>query len=288
MPADAPSETRSGESLFLSHLDAIERAIAFVASRYRLSSAEAEEFGSFAKLKLIEGDYAILRKFQGRSSVRTYLSIVVGRLFLDYRVHEWGRWRPSAEARRQGPVAVLFEQLTSRDGHAFDAAHELMRTKHGVDIAREDLDRIAGRLPVRVKRRFETLDALANVPAERVGADEPAAEHEREAAAVRVSAVLRDAMTDLDAQDRLLLAMRFEDGRTVAQIASTLRLDQRSLYTRVNRLLSQLRSRLESAGVDAGAVIDMMERPSVDPSRGESLKTSGPRPSLVKGAQPWR
>jgi len=280
-------EPGSGESLFLSQLDTIERALAFISSRYRLSAEDREEFASYAKLKLIEDDYAVLRKFQGRSSARTYLAIVLGRLYLDFRTQQWGRWRPSAEATRQGPVAVLFERLTIRDGHGFDDACELMRAQHGVDMTREELSALASRLPARVKRRFDTVDALVDMPADGADADQDVAEREREAAAARVSAALRQALAGVDAQDRLILAMRFEDGRTVADIAATLRLDQRSLYTRVNRLLAQLRDALESAGVDAGAVVDMMERPTVDPAAG-SLKLSASRPSLVKGAQPWR
>src|SRR5256885_9925743 len=49
-------------------------------SRAFLSGADAEDFGSFVKLKLIENDYAALRKFEHRCSFAAYISVVVQRL----------------------------------------------------------------------------------------------------------------------------------------------------------------------------------------------------------------
>ena len=72
-------------------------------------------------LKLIDDDYQILRGFRERSSLRTYLSTVVERLFLDYRIRQWGKWRPSAQARRAGALAVRLEALLHRDGVPFEA-----------------------------------------------------------------------------------------------------------------------------------------------------------------------
>jgi DNA-directed RNA polymerase specialized sigma24 family protein len=90
------------------------RAISFVSSRHHLPGSEADDFGSHVKLKLIEHDYAILKKFEGRSNLRTYLTVVIHRLFLDYRIKAWGKWRPSAAAKRCGGVAILLERLTRR------------------------------------------------------------------------------------------------------------------------------------------------------------------------------
>lgn len=59
------SSTR--EAMFLSQLDLIERVTAFVCARNHLMGAEVDDFASHVKLKLVEGDYAILGKFQGRS-----------------------------------------------------------------------------------------------------------------------------------------------------------------------------------------------------------------------------
>jgi RNA polymerase sigma factor (sigma-70 family) len=261
--------------LFVSQLDVIERVISFVCSRHHLSSADADDFASHVKLKIIEGDYAVLRKFEGRSSLRTYLTIVIQRLFLDYRISAWGKWRPSAEAKRGGEVALLLEQLMGRDGYAFEEACELLKSKHQVSADLAELEQIAGKLPVRMRRHFEPEAALADVAAPGLRADDAVVEQERQSTADRVSGVLKRLMSQSETQDRLILAMRFDDGRTVAEIALTLGLDARALYRRVERLLRDLRKGLEAEGIDAASVLEMLESPavSIEWGRPEPVKT---------------
>src|SRR5204863_42105 len=104
------------ENLFLANLPVIDAAVAYVSRRHRLTASEADDFSSAVRLHFIERKYEPLRRFEGRSSLRTYLTVVVSHLFLDYRNRQWGKWRPSAEATRVGPVAILFERLVVRDG----------------------------------------------------------------------------------------------------------------------------------------------------------------------------
>jgi hypothetical protein len=58
------------EEVLVSHLDLIERLIAFTVRRHGLVRVEAEEFASTVKLKLVEDDFAVLRSFERRSSSR--------------------------------------------------------------------------------------------------------------------------------------------------------------------------------------------------------------------------
>jgi RNA polymerase sigma factor (sigma-70 family) len=279
----------TGEALFLSQLEVIERVISFVSARRHLPGVDADDFESHVKLKLIEDDYAILRKFQGRSSLRTYLTVVIQRLFLDYRISAWGKWRPSAEAKRAGEVAVLLERLMVRDGYAFGEACELLETNHQVTLTRKELEVIAGRLPSRTRRRFESEETLAHVPSAQAPVDDIIAEAERTATSERVAAALKAAMSGLDAQDRLVLALRFEDGRTVVEIATMLRLDQKALYRRLERLLKGLRSALQAEGIDSAAVMEMFESPAVSIDwRDDTKERSKARPSMGKGDQEWR
>src|SRR4051812_20068245 len=126
-------ELKSPETLLVSELDTIERIISFVASRRRLRPDDAEEFAAHVKMKLVEKDYVILRKFEGRSSLRTFLTVVIQRLFVDYTAAKWGRWRPSAEARRAGDVGVMLDELLWRDGYSLDEACEILATNRQVN-----------------------------------------------------------------------------------------------------------------------------------------------------------
>jgi RNA polymerase sigma factor for flagellar operon FliA len=248
----------SWEREFLELLPLIERIVEFVARRHYLSTADAEDFSSEVKVKLIENDYAILRKFEGRSSMRTFLTTVISHACLDYRNSEWGKWRPSAEARRGGPDAILLERLLVRDGLPLHDAFDIMTTNHGVTRSRAELEEMAARFPVRFRRRFEPEDALLSVPSPG-RADGALQEQERQAAWDRTIGVLRALQDKLDARDALILAMRFQDGRKVSEIAQVLQIDARPLYERVYKLLDQLRTGLEALGIDVRVVRDLME-----------------------------
>ena len=72
-----PFNRMSAEQLFLEQLPVIERAISFVCRRHNLRGADADDFASTVKLKLIDHDYAVIRSFQGRSSFATFITIVI-------------------------------------------------------------------------------------------------------------------------------------------------------------------------------------------------------------------
>jgi RNA polymerase sigma factor (sigma-70 family) len=256
-------EHSSDDAPFVSDLATIERVTAFVSARHHLSTTDAEDFASHVKLKLLENGCAILRKFQGRSSLCTYLTVVIQRLFLDYRVADWGRWRPSAEAKKAGEIGIVLEELLWRDGYAFDHACELILSTYDAAIDRAELERIAAALPARPRRRFEGDALLENRPADAPGADALAERGDRRAYAQRVSNALKRLVSRAEPQDRLILALRFEDGRTVAEIASMLQLAQKPLYRRLERLLDDLRAGLEADGIAASEVMSLLDDPAI-------------------------
>jgi RNA polymerase sigma factor (sigma-70 family) len=251
-----------------SQYELINQVIAFTARRHRFNASDAEEFGSLVRLKLVENDYAILRKFEKRSSLRTYLTVVIKRLCLDFRTAQWGKWRPSAEATRQGPVAVLLERLTSRDGYSFSEACELVRTKHDVDLSDSELERLWTLLPKRMPRRQVDERELTNVAADGLDAESAAMQEEDRQEASRFWQTLDRLMDALPAQDRLILKLQFEDGLTVAQISRALKLDQAQLYRRLNGrangLLATLRRQLEAEGFTADAIQRYLQGKSDD------------------------
>ena len=277
----------SGEAIFLAQLALIDGVIAFVCRRNHLTSADAEDFASHARLRLMDDDYAVLRKFQGRSSLKTFLTITLQRMFYDYRIAAWGKWRPSAEAARRGTVAILLERLTGRDGHTFEEAFEIITVNHRVTVSRAELERMAAALPPRMKRRMEQEDILEALPSGDA-ADEAAIDDERRRAAARISLALQAQLGSLPAQDRLMLRLRFEDGRTVAQIATILRLEQKPLYRRLERLLRELRTGLEESGVSREEVKELLGDALIEmPDGGPGGETGGDRPSISRGAEPW-
>ncbi|MSO61184.1 MAG: hypothetical protein EXQ50_03690 [Acidobacteria bacterium] len=59
------------QRLLLEHLPLIDHIVRTTGRRSHLSAGEQEDFAGFVRLRLIEDDYAILRKFQNRSALQT-------------------------------------------------------------------------------------------------------------------------------------------------------------------------------------------------------------------------
>jgi RNA polymerase sigma factor (sigma-70 family) len=273
------------ERRFVAALPDIERVIRFVARRHRLSRQEEEEFAGEVRLALVDNNYRILARFQGMSSLRTYLTTVIQRLFLDHRQKMWGKWRPSAEAQRRGPVACRLEILIHRDGLSGDQAVETLRMNYGATETREELLAIARDLPVRTARRH-VADSEALEVAATDGSANPESVLEGRAMVERAQADLLDSFESLAAQDRLLLRLRFEDGFSVADIARASRADQGQLYRRLERLLRVLREQLEARGLVWPEILDMIEKGQCHlclPRRDGEIETV--RPSTQEGAQ---
>jgi RNA polymerase sigma factor (sigma-70 family) len=238
------------EALFLEHLPWINRVADLLSRRYTLSAADAEDFASWARMKLLEDDYAVLRKFRGESALNTYLTVVVSMLFREYRVSRWGRWRPSAAARREGPVAVRLETLVHRDGYGLDQAAELLRTSGDTDASRGELARILARLPGRAPLRPTEVgaDELEHTAAT-ASADDLTEYAESRAHRKHLMDALDRALNRLEHDDRVILRMRFWDDLSVADIARGLALPQKPLYRRIERALGALRGHLQADGI---------------------------------------
>ena len=230
------------EALFLSHLGAIERIAGAICRRHGMAGDDAADFSSWVKLKLVENDYSVLGKFRGESALGTYLTVVIAMLARDYRVQRWGRWRPSAAARRRGRIAVQLETLVYRDGHPLDQAAEVLRTRGETLLSDRELATVFSELPVRSPLRPLEVGAepLTAIPAPEITDD---------AERYQIDATLRGALNLLPAEDRVILRMRYWEAMSVADIARALSVEQKPLYRRIDRALGALRQQMEASGL---------------------------------------
>ncbi|HVR39891.1 MAG TPA: sigma-70 family RNA polymerase sigma factor [Thermoanaerobaculia bacterium] len=243
---------------FLENLAVIERAIRVVCAHASLRGADAEDFASIAKLALLEDDCAILRKWEGRSSFATYVTIVIRRLLVDH-MRAGGRWYASAAAARRGEAAVLLERLVARDHTSVDDAVTMVRAVHP-EVSAPELVAIAAELPERAPRpRLVPMeDETAEKVAARDAADDRVTHFDASRRAAHASGVVNAAMASMSAEDRVILRLRFAKDRTIADIARALGIAQRPLYRRIESLLATLRRALEREGLDAIAAGDLI------------------------------
>ena len=255
------------EALLLDHLEWIERVVGSMCRRNGIWGDDADDFASWVKMRLVEDDYAVFRKFRGESAITTYLTVVISMFLREYRVTKWGRWRPSVAARRNGPVAVRLEMLVNRDGHSIDQAVEILSTEEGAELTSREAAEMLAEFPRRSNVREVGLDpAKVKHAASPMAADDPLRLEERADERGAAEDALASALEELDPEDRLIVKMRFWDGMTVADISRGLHLEQKPLYRRLERALGRLRGHLERVGVGREMVVDLLDAP--DPISG--------------------
>jgi RNA polymerase sigma factor for flagellar operon FliA len=259
LPDESTVLRSAAERIFLANLDWIDRAALTLASRHGLDPDDADDFASTVREKLMDDDYAAIRKHRGDAKLQTYLTTVIANTFKDYCVQRWGRWRPSAIARRAGRIAVRMEALIHRDGHSVAQAMEVLRSEGAIQASSE-LRRMAMSFPMRTnpRKHEKRLPLDATSPDY---ADERIVDEERRTVYDRAIESLTEALHKLEPQDQLVLKLRIWEGMAVADIARNLNLEQKPLYRRIERAYKELRKSLETEGIDAQAVRDLIEEP---------------------------
>lgn len=246
-PQALPRSRMSPRDLYLQHLPHIEKAARYTARRNRLRPEDAEDFLSNVHLKLIEDDYRVIRQHKGKSSLATYLVIVIHNSMRDYKNHLWGKWRGSAEAKALGSLAIRLEELIVRDQLTSDEAYEVLKTTEKEPVSRRDIEDLMAHLPHRCYRRMEGEEQLRDLAAGWPNPEERLLNREDRASSDRAVSALRQALTSLEAEDQVILKMCGDF--KIREIAKLLGKEERALYRRIDKVKKGLRRTLEENGI---------------------------------------
>ncbi|HET8797501.1 MAG TPA: hypothetical protein VFO89_07435, partial [Thermoanaerobaculia bacterium] len=113
-----------------------------------MAAEDVDDFVSEVRLHLIDNDYGVLRRFEGRCSLPTFLAMTIQHLLFDRRARLWGRFRASQAARRLGAMGVRLETLLLRDGKSPSEA-AIALTAEGYAVTAADVERLAAQFPKR-------------------------------------------------------------------------------------------------------------------------------------------
>ncbi len=247
------------EQLFLANLPLINKMVAQICRRYHFQKEECEQFLSEVEDKIMADDYAVLRKFEGKCSLKGYLTVVISRLMLDFQNRLWGKWRPSEMAKKLGPVAVHLERLLHRDGYSFDEAVEILRTNHKVEMTWQQLNAIAVQLPHRAPHPKDGEEVPEDIPSSDATPDRRVSQQENKVLLSRALEVLLKTLKTLSSEDQVILRMLYWDRFTVKQISDRLKLEQKPLYKHVDKLKAHLRREMERQGIRKEDIDDLFD-----------------------------
>lgn len=229
----------------LERLELLEQIARDIAWR-RLPPDEAQDFVQCVHLRLLERNYEVFERFSGRSSLRTYLTVVITRLLLDWRNSQYGKWRPAAAATRNGEHAILLDRLMNRDGLSPEEAVQVVAGRRG-SPPMEGLRDMASRLPRRPRRRPVPTDVLNEIPGSPFADPLDVAERRRVDRQIRVA--LARAIRQLSPEERMLVQARYYQRVPMRVVGPVLNRPPKLLYRQLERALGRLREVLIAQGV---------------------------------------
>ncbi len=263
--------------------------------RLGMPAEEAEEFVADVYVRLLSAERPLVARCTQPGSARSYLSVAIMNLARDYRTKAWGKWRPSAQARRLGALATRLERMLHRDGYSLSEATRLLSAEDA-RLSEKQLVALSRLLPRRVARRsFSSIDAglMSPLAAPSIQADQLITHTSTARALVRL---IREALVSASDQERTLIHERFVVGKTVATIARERGIKPARAYRILAGCLSRIRQACEGAGIGpaaASAALDAVPEElatvfrEIQPSADRSSSRPGwpvPRRSSQNGA----
>ena len=142
---------------------------------------------------------------------------------------------------------------------------------------REEMQRLATKLPPRTKRHTEDVQELEQVPSGDRSPEAILIDRERETVAAALERVLAEALEGLKPEDKLLLHLRLERRLSLASVAKAYGVDPRHVYRRWELLIKQLRTRLEKSGYGRSQIAWILDPGAAD-ARAKTFAGPSSRP----------
>jgi RNA polymerase sigma factor (sigma-70 family) len=236
---------------------------------------EADETLNEVLEHLKADDFRVLRKFQGKAKLTTYLTTIISNLAINRVRKRNGRSRAKERAMNMGDVAErLYEAVYGR-GYSLGEAHGFLNFTWGIAASYAELgvmlDRMRGRDDVHhqsgtgecwppMGKEVVTGEGIEIViPDPSRSADEVLADDQRERFSRRV---LDGVLEELSGEERVILTLRFpiddcESPKANREIAEMLDLTEKAVDNRVRRILNRCRQMILSQGLSLGDLIDV-------------------------------
>jgi RNA polymerase sigma factor (sigma-70 family) len=250
-----------------------------IAGRRFADDTLAEEAALYVLNRLEEDDCRRLRRYQNRANLSTYIASLCIRLLEDFSRKRFGRVRPPGWVTALGGIWLLLFQLLCLQRLGLTDAVETVLAGKGVGM-RKEVEEAAWNILERIihcgrRQGLEVaLDEADEIqlhdrknagggmsdPAEQWIDDErrvffqllfyEGAEDEKlTASAQQLLHAFGKRNLQLDAEERLLLKLCFQDGLTVTRAGKMLGLNSNQAHGKLRRLLARLRENFDQAGI---------------------------------------
>jgi len=224
-----------------------------------LTEDEKEEFTSYALEKVV----IAFKKFKGKSSERTYLTIVIRNAFQDFIRQKRGRWRVPQKVKKLGQEAELLFTLRYREGRDFDDAYNILsscfNSVPSVQVIKDLWEKLeefyTRQKPVYVS--FEDITARELYLSSLVeNVDSSLTEQKYEELIV----LLEKLVNELPEDYRLILRMHFEQGVKISALARIFNTTRGKMERRIKKILKVLKEQILKAGVKEDLISETLKK----------------------------
>lgn len=247
-------------NLFVSNIGITEKIVRKYCYKHNLTEDMADEYCSHVYEKLIENDYKKIREFKGKSSYKTYLTVVITRILID-KIRSGGRWTPSQKALKMGKTAMMLEELVFRNNYSFDQAYNTLITTHNNSISREKAYEIVTELQRKrvISARPKETELVDNISDEKVSFPDNEVENKETLnKKTLLNNIIQEIRMALSNEERLLLKMHFEDGIKVSVIARVLKKERRYIDSKMSSILHKFKQDILSRDIDLNDIKDII------------------------------
>lgn len=247
-----------------------------IAGRRFTDDTLAEEAALYLLNRLEEDDYHRLRAFSGRAKFSTYLSSLCIRLLEDFSRKKYGRLRPPTWVMDLGGIWLVLFQLLCLQRFAVADAVETVITRSG-NYLRAEVENAAWKILERIihcgrhqgseisldetnektVQDQERMHSAIPTPEQQIMAKERETFFEllfsksgQSISEVPAVSVFTDNFSlDLDAQERLLLKLCFQEDLSVTWAGEMLGLNANQVHGKLRRILFRLRCEFDRVGI---------------------------------------
>ncbi|MEN8198758.1 MAG: hypothetical protein ABFR63_01665 [Thermodesulfobacteriota bacterium] len=243
-----------------------------IAGRRFADDTLAEEGALYVLNRLEENNYRRLHSFSGRSKLSTFISALTIRLLEDFSRRKFGRVRPPSWITALGGIWVsLFQLLCLQRLAVSDAVETMLSGKPGRDAEQIEetawtiLERVVNcgqhqgfEVPLEDDEQMEHSPERQNRPEDQVLEREQKiffqllfSATDKEIGPLWEGAFathLRQSI-QLNAEERLLLKLCFQDELSVTRAGEMLGLNANQAHGKLRRLLTRLRDNFDKAGI---------------------------------------
>jgi RNA polymerase sigma factor (sigma-70 family) len=211
-------------------------------------------------------DFRVLRQFQGKSKLSTYLTTIIANLVVDLVRKKKGRCRAKERSRELGEVAERLYGAVYGHGFSLDEAHSFLQGTWGITESHAELgvllEQIRGRESLHLMHAGDcwpfTGQSMLTEDGEEISIADRAPSAEvmlaGEQTARLARRVLSAVLEELTGEERIILSLRFpivdgDEPKGNGEIATMLGLTEKAVDNRVRRILNRCRQMILSKGL---------------------------------------